>query len=93
MTLYRAWSLQCLPTRVSGSRVDDPEEEAETMRPRGTAAARLDGGEPGMGAGLPARCGGVDIVIQITFIFGKLHVNIFSGTCTTFCKDGSLFVH
>jgi len=34
MTLYRAWSLQCLPTRVSGSRVDDPEEEAETMRAR-----------------------------------------------------------
>jgi len=29
------------------------------LRPGGTTAARLDGGEPGVGAGFPARCGGV----------------------------------
>jgi len=51
--------LRKLVASVSGGRVDDPEEEAETLRPRGTTVASLDGGEPGMGAGLSARCGGV----------------------------------
>ncbi len=44
---------------LSRGRADDPAEEAQILRACGAAAAELDGGEPRVGIGLRARCGGV----------------------------------
>ena len=43
--VWRACEPQASASRVSGGRVDDPAEEAETVRARGRATADLDGGE------------------------------------------------
>src|SRR5580693_1911279 len=42
-----------------GGRTDDSAEEAEAQPARGKAAAGADFGQPGVGAGFCARCGGV----------------------------------
>jgi putative transposase len=44
---------------VSRGRAKPSTEEARALRARRTTAAGLDGGQPGVGAGFRARCGGV----------------------------------
>lgn len=46
----RACKSQTSASRISGGGVEPAAEEAQTQRAGGTAAASLDGGEPGLGA-------------------------------------------
>ena len=57
--MWRTRESQARASGVSGGGIDDPAEEAQTLRPRGTATAGLDSGEPGVGIGFRARCGGL----------------------------------
>src|SRR5437867_10246907 len=58
-TKRRASEPQTSASGVSRGRAEPTAQEAQTLRARRATAAGLDGGEPGVGAGLRARCGGL----------------------------------
>src|SRR5712692_1450925 len=58
-TMWRACEPQASASHLPGGRVEHWAEEAQTLPADRAAAADLDRGEPGVGAGLCARCGGV----------------------------------
>jgi hypothetical protein len=64
--------------------------EAETLRARGTAAADLDRGEPGAGAGFRARCGGLRASHPSAEHGGGVHPRVFgAGSGPEFCRPKS----
>jgi hypothetical protein len=70
--------------------LDDPAEEAETLRVRGKASAGADFGEPGVGAGFSARCGGVRASDPGAERGGCIHAGVFGlGSGHQLCQSES----
>src|SRR5438876_8867491 len=76
-TNRRASEPQPSTSGVSRGRAEPTAQEAETLRARRATAAGLDGGEPGVGAGLRARCGGLRAGDPGAECGGRVHPGMF----------------
>src|SRR5205807_1712462 len=75
-TRRRTSEPQTRASGVPGGGTDVAAKEAEALRTRGKAAAGADCGEPGVGFGFCARCGGVRTSDPGVECGGRLHARV-----------------
>src|SRR5262249_47918239 len=88
--LGRTCEPQARASRVSCGWADDPAEEAEALRSRRKAVGNAECGEPGVGTGFSARCGGVRTGDPSAECGGCIYAGVFGfGSGYEFCQPES----